>query len=100
MKQYNRIMLGEHGKYIADCLAGDFIGAAFLKDIDFSVRSHSDEKQWRLKVTEDYLHANPDKSVQAARTAAGFLWTICYGLKSGDVVLAPNGNGGVSSRHN
>ena len=94
MKQYNRIMLGEHGKYIADCLAGGFIGAAFLKDIDFSIRSHADEKQWRLKVTEDYLHANPDKSVQAARTAAGFLWTICYGLKNGDIVLAPNGNGG------
>lgn len=94
MKQYNRIMLGEHGKYIADCLAGGFIGAAFLKDIDFSIRSHADEKQWRLKVTEDYLHVNPDKSVQAARTAAGFLWTICYGLKNGDIVLAPNGNGG------
>lgn len=94
MKQYNRIMLGEHGKYIADCLAGGFIGAAFLKDIDFSIRSHADEKQWRLKVTEDYLHVNPDKSVQAARTAAGFLWTICYGLKKGDIVLAPNGNGG------
>ena len=94
MQQYNRIMLGEHGKYIADCLTGGFIGAAFLKDIDFSARSHADEKQWRLKVTEDYLRANPDKSVQAARTAAGFLWTVCYGLRNGDIVLAPNGNGG------
>ncbi|MBR5886723.1 MAG: hypothetical protein IKZ07_00770 [Akkermansia sp.] len=94
MKQYNRIMLGEHGKYIADCLAGGFIGAAFLKDTDFTVQSHSDEKRWKQNVTENYLCVNPDKSAQAARTAAGFLWTICYGLKKGDIVLAPNGNGG------
>ena len=30
MKQYNRIMLGEHGKYLDECLAQNFIGANFF----------------------------------------------------------------------
>ena len=36
MKQYNRIMLGEGGKNIKDCLEHNYIGANFLKDIDLS----------------------------------------------------------------
>ena len=42
----------------------------------------------------EYLKANPDKSIGTARTSIGFLWTICYGLKIGDMVLASNGEGG------
>lgn len=94
MKQYNRIMLGEHGRYIADCLENNYIGAAFLKDTSLESHPPTDEKQWRQHITDIYLLKHPEKSVQAARTAAGFLWTICFGLKIGDIVLAPNGNGG------
>lgn len=36
MKQYNRIMLGEHGKYLQKCLDGKYIGTDFLKDVDLS----------------------------------------------------------------
>lgn len=28
-----------------------------------------------------------------ARNSIGFLWTVCFGLKKGDVVLAPDGHG-------
>ena len=42
----------------------------------------------------EYLKANPDKSIGTARNSIGFLWTICYGLKTGDMVLASNGEGG------
>ena len=94
MKQYNRIMLGEGGKYIKDCLENNYIGANFLKDIDLSEISNVDENAWRQKFINKYLEANPDKSIGTARTSIGFLWTICYGLKTGDMVLASNGESG------
>ena len=94
MKQYNRIMLGEGGKFIKDCLENNYIGANFLKDIDLSKISNVDENAWRQKLISEYLKTKPDKSVGTARTSIGFLWTICYGLKTGDIVLASNGEGG------
>lgn len=94
MKQYNRIMLGEGGKYIKDCLENNYIGANFLKDIDLSEISNVDENAWRQKFINKYLETNPDKSIGTARTSIVFLWTICYGLKTGDMVLASNGEGG------
>ena len=94
MKQYNRIMLGEGGKYIKDCLENNYIGANFLKDIDLSEISNVDENAWRQKFINKYLETNPDKSIGTVRTSIGFLWTICYGLKTGDMVLASNGEGG------
>lgn len=94
MKQYNRIMLGEGGKYIKDCLDNNYIGVNFLKEMDLSGVPHDDENAWRLKLVAKYLVANPDKSATTARMAVGFLWTVCYGLKVGDIVLAPNGEGG------
>lgn len=96
MKQYNRIMLGEHGMYIADCLEKNYIGADSLKDYDLSESPYNDEVQWRQKLMEQYLQVNPDKSAGTARNSIGFLWTICFGLKNGDIVLASNGNSGYN----
>ena len=96
MKQYNRIMLGEHGMYIADCLEKNYIGAGSLKDYDLSESPYNDEVQWRQKLMEQYLQVNPDKSAGTARNSIGFLWTMCFGLKNGDIVLASNGNSGYN----
>ena len=82
MKQYNRIMLGEGGKYIKDCLDNNYIGANFLKDTDLSELANIDENNWRQQLVNRYLELNPDKSIGTARTSVGFLWTICYGLKT------------------
>ena len=94
MKQYNRIMLGEGSKYIKDCLDNNYIGANFLKELDLAMFSNKDENVWRHQLINEYLDRNPDKSMGAARTSVGFLWTVCYGLKIGDIVLASNGEGG------
>lgn len=94
MKQYNRIMLGEHGMYIGDCLENNYIGAGFVRDFDLSETPYNNEEEWRQKLVEKYLQVNPDKSVGTARNSIGFLWTICFGLKNGDIVLASNGNSG------
>lgn len=89
-------MLGEHGMYIADCLEKNYIGAGSLKDYDLSESPYNDEVQWRQKLMEQYLQVNPDKSAGTARNSIGFLWTICFGLKNGDIVLASNGNSGYN----
>lgn len=94
MKQYNRIMLGEGGKFIKDCLDNNYIGVNFLKDIDLSNIPHSDESVWKQTLVNQYLLARPDKSAATARMSIGFMWTACYGLKKEDIVLAPNGEGG------
>ncbi len=92
MKQYNRIMLGEHGKFIQECLDGNYIGASVLPTFDLSAPADMDA--WKEKTMSWYLECYTDKSIGTARNSIGFLWTICYGLKIGDVVLASNGEGG------
>ena len=94
MKQYNRIMLGEHGMYLADCLEHNYIGINVLKESDLTGIQHNDESAWRVSQVVSYVNAHPEKSAGTARNLVGFLWTICYGLKIGDVVLASNGEGG------
>lgn len=94
MKLYNRIMLGEGGRYVKDCLDNNYIGVNFLKDIDLSNIPHTDESVWKQNLVAKYLESHPDKTSATARMAIGFMWTVCYGLKTGDVVLAPNGEGG------
>lgn len=86
-------MLGEHGKYLNDCLEGEFIGINFMPDVDLSQLSGIEESKWRAQMIDAFLSIYPDKSVGAARTSVGFMWTVCRGLKEGDVVLASNGQG-------
>ncbi len=73
MKQYNRIMLGEHSMYISDCLEHNYIGASFLKDIDLNDTPFIQEDVWRQQMINKYLEIHPDKSVQTARNCIGFL---------------------------
>lgn len=94
MKQYNRIMLGEHGMYIADCLEHNYIGINVLKEVDLSETPYGDESQWREELVSKFLEVHSDKSTGTARNLIGFLWTVCFGLKIGDIVLASNGEGG------
>jgi hypothetical protein len=94
MKQYNRIMLGEHGKYLQECLEGNYIGTDFLADLDLSDTETLDETSWRKSMISKYLEIHPDRSIGTARNAIGFLWTVSFGLQNGDVILASNGEGG------
>lgn len=72
MKQYNRIMLGEHSMYISDCLEHNYIGASFLKDINLNDTPFTQENVWRQQMINKYLEIHQDKSVQTARNCIGF----------------------------
>lgn len=93
MIQYNRIMLGEHSKYLPNCLEEEYIGTNFLPDVDLSTFPHDNESEWRKEMVDIFLKKNAGKSKGTAINSIGFLWTICYGLKVGDMVLASNSAG-------
>lgn len=94
MKQYNRIMLGEHGKFLQECLEGNYIGIGVLPDLNLSVIETADAKSWRKDMVATYLNIHKDRSIGTARNAIGFLWTVSFGLQNDDVVLASDGEGG------
>lgn len=93
MKQYNRIMLGEHGKYLPECIEGGYLGTDFISHINLSDTDTSDDKKWRELMVSEYLKAHPEKSIGTARISIGYLWTASFGLQPNDVVLASTGEG-------
>lgn len=93
MKQYNRIMLGKGGLYADTCLKENYIGADFKIKQDLSGKFPEEWRLFNKEFIPIYLEENPEKGKIAAGLSCGMLWTICKGLKIGDIVLCPNGNG-------
>ena len=93
MKAYYRIMLGRKSVYAQECLAGGFIGADFGIDQDLSVDLPDEWRQFNQTFIPIYLAKNPAKSKIAAGLACGALWTIAKGIKTGEIVLCPDGSG-------
>lgn len=93
MKHYNRVMLGKKSIHAARCLAGGFIGADYDIREDLTGQLPEDWRPFNQKFIPLWMKNNPGKSKIAAGLACGMLWTICRGLKVGDVVLCPDGTG-------
>lgn len=93
MTQCNRLMLGRGGMYAEDCLQGGFIGVDFDVHRDLTGEFGDSWKDFNKKMIPEFLEACPEKSTTAAGLACGNLYTACYGLKEGDLVLCPNGKG-------
>lgn len=93
MKRYNRIMLGKKSIYAAQCFSGNFIGADYDIYEDLTGQLPEDWRPFNQKFIPLWMQNNPGKSKIAAGLACGMLWTICRGLKVGDVVLCPDGTG-------
>jgi hypothetical protein len=91
--QYNRVMLGKGGVYAKECRMGGFIGADFDIYEDLTGSLFENWRDFNKKYIPVWMANCPDKSKSAAGLACGFLWTIVKGLKDGDVVLCPSGEG-------
>ncbi len=93
MKQYNRVMLGQGGKFSDDCLKEGYIGVDF--DIQLDLTDHLPDN-WRdfnkefIPIIMKYV---PGKTAVGAGLSCGFLYTVCKGLDIGAIVLCPNGKG-------
>ncbi len=93
VKSYYRIMLGRGSMHAQECYDGEFIGTHFGFDFDLSGELPDDWRAFNAKYREVYLKNHPDKSKVAAGLACGAVWSICKGIRKGDIVLCPNGQG-------
>lgn len=93
MKRYNRVMLGRGGKYAKMCRENGYIGADFDIYEDLSDSLFDNWRDFNKKYIPVWMANVPGKSTTAAGLACGFLWTIIKGLRIGDIVLCPSGEG-------
>ena len=93
MKKYNRVMLGRGGKYAKMCRENGYIGADFDIYEDLSESLFENWRDFNKKYIPIWMANVPGKSTTAAGLACGFLWTIIKGLRIGDIVLCPSGEG-------
>lgn len=93
MKGYYRIMLGAQSKHADECFKGNFIGADFNIEQDLSKDLPDNWRDFNYKFIPIWQSLNPGKSKIAAGLSCGALWTVSKGIKVGDIVICPNGQG-------
>lgn len=93
MKKYNRIMLGSAGRFAKTCKQENYIGCGFEVNQDLSADLSDDWEAFKEKYVPILLRDSSYKTRVSAGVACGFLYTIVYRLKDGDVVLCPSGEG-------
>lgn len=92
-KSFYRVILGAKSVYADVCYNDGFIGAHYNIHQDLSNELTDDWREFNAKYREVYLSIYPEKSKISAGLACGMLWTICKGIKKGDIILSPNGKG-------
>ena len=93
MKSYYRVMLGRKSVHSEICVSDGFIGADFGVNQDLTNELTENWRDFNAKFREVFLSNHPDKTNVGAGLACGFLWTVSKGIKSGDIVLCPDGSG-------
>jgi restriction system protein len=97
MKKYFRVMLGRKSAFAAECLRDGFIGTDFEINEDLSANLPDSWREFNKKYIPIFLRNRPEKTKIGAGLACGALWTVSKGIKRGDFVLSPDGNGSYLS---
>ncbi|MHB1348945.1 MAG: endonuclease NucS domain-containing protein [Desulfobulbaceae bacterium] len=93
MKNYYRIMLGKQSVHAATCFAGNFIGVDFGINQDLTADLSDNWRVFNKKYIPIYLAGHPAKTKIGAGLSCGFVWTVAKGIRKGDIVLCPDGEG-------
>jgi restriction system protein len=93
MKQYYRIMPGRRCAAAEEFFAGGFIGIGFGIDQDLSRQLPDEWREFNKTWVPVLQSKSPGKTKISAGLASGMVWTVCKGLRPGDVVLVPDGSG-------
>ena len=93
MKSYYRVMLGRKSIHASECFDGGFIGTDFGIKEDLSRSLPQEWREFNRKFIPIFLAQNPDRTKIGAGLACGALWTVSKGIKSGDIVICPDGTG-------
>jgi restriction system protein len=86
-------MLGPKSIYADECFKGNFFGADYGINDDLTDKLPDNWKLFNAKYIPIYLNKNKDKTKVAAGLSCGQLWTICKGIKIGDIIICPDGSG-------
>jgi len=86
-------MLGAKSIFAAECLRDGFIGTDFGISEDLSTNLPDSWREFNKKYIPIFLKNRPEKTKIGAGLACGALWTVSKGIKRGDIVLSPDGNG-------
>lgn len=92
-KSYYRVRLGKGASYAEQCIEGGFIGGGWGFTEDLSGQFGDNWRDFNSRFRSVYLERHPDKSPVAAGLACAMLWNICEGMKIGDIVFSPDGDG-------
>lgn len=93
MKAYYRLMLGEKSKYAEECFKGNFVGVDFGIHQDLTGHFKDSWREFNKEFIPVYLLNRPQKTKVAAGLAYATVWVVSYFLKTGDIVICPNGSG-------
>lgn len=93
MTQYNRVMAGAGGVHAAECVHAGFIGVDYQIPQDLTNHLPENWRDFNADFRPIFLQGHPGKTKIAAGLACGFVWTVSKGLKQGDIVITPNGEG-------
>jgi restriction system protein len=93
MKSYYRVILGAKSVYAKECYDGYFIGAHYGINQDLTKELPENWREFNAKFRDIWLRSHPAKTRVAAGLACGMLWTVCKGIKRGDIVICPDGQG-------
>jgi restriction system protein len=92
-KKFIRLILGKGNAFVNLCIEGEFIGTNFNIDQDLKNELVDDWREFNKKLIPVFLSKNPNKSKIAAGLACGALWTVSKGLRNGEIILTPKGDG-------
>lgn len=93
MKGYFRVILGAKSIFAEECYKDNYIGANYDIQQDLSNQLPENWRDFNAKFRDVWLKKFPSKSKIAAGLACGMLWTICKGIRRGDIVICPDGQG-------
>lgn len=86
-------MLGRQSVHAAECFAGNFIGTDFDIGTDLTGKLPDEWRKFNRVFIPVWMERHPGRSKVSAGLACGALWTVSKGIKEGDLVLCPDGDG-------
>lgn len=93
MKNYYRIMLGKGSVHAPVCFAEGFVGVDGDLQRDLGPHLTEELRPFIQQMGPIYRELYPGLSKIVAGQSASIDWTVCKGMRIGDMVLSPDGKG-------
>ncbi len=93
MTNFWLVRLGKANAYAADAYGSNYVGVGWFPDIDLADMLTDDFRSFNDVMIPEYQKREPEKTKVAAGLACGNLWVVAKGMRRGDMVVMPLGNG-------